>query len=49
MIFGADGYERGTSFPVVHAPRRCEHNTIRFSVTADGSWRFPEPSAWAAD
>jgi hypothetical protein len=28
---------------------RCERNTIRFTVAADGSWHFSLPIAMAAD
>ena len=28
---------------------RCEQNTIRLSIVADGTWRFPELMAMAAD
>jgi hypothetical protein len=27
---------------------RCEHNTIRFAVGADGTWHFSEPAAMGA-
>jgi hypothetical protein len=28
---------------------RCEHNTIQFSIAADGSWHFSQPFVMAAD
>jgi hypothetical protein len=34
---------------VITMRTRCEYNTIRFCVAADGSWHFAEPVAMSAD